>query len=70
MSGDFVDEMVAKRAARDPEFPRKVVDARKKLDTSYHDRRRAERIAQDPEFAAEYERQRRYLGQSGRTESE
>jgi hypothetical protein len=60
----------AKCVASDPEFPQKLEDARKKLDTSYHDRRRAERIADDPEFAAEYERQRRYLGQSGRAASE
>ena len=36
---------------------------RSKLDTSYHDRRRARRLKEDPEFRAEFERQRREIAQ-------
>ncbi len=56
MSSDFLDEMIAKRTARDPNFPQKLEEARKKRDASYYERWRAERLA-DPEFAAEYELQ-------------
>jgi len=69
MSGDFLDEMIAKRTARDPSFPQTLEEARQQRDASYYKRSRAERLA-DPEFTAEYERQRRYLGHSGRTPSE
>lgn len=33
------------------------------LDTSRHDRRLARRLKEDPEFRAEFERQRRQIGQ-------
>ena len=50
MPGDFLDEMIAKRTARDPEFPQKLDGAKRKRVTDRH-------LAEDPEFAAEYERQ-------------
>jgi DNA-binding XRE family transcriptional regulator len=33
------------------------------VDTTYHDRRLARRLEEDPEFRAEFERQRREIGQ-------
>jgi hypothetical protein len=69
VSEDFLDQMIAKRTARDPDFPQKLEAARRKRDTSYHERRLAKLLA-DPELAADYRRQLRYLGQSGRTPSE
>jgi hypothetical protein len=69
MSGDFVDEMIAKRTARDPDFPQKMQHARRRLATSYDDRHRAE-PTDVPELAAHDEHQRGYFGQSGRTASE
>ena len=56
MPSDFLDDMVAKRTARDPLFPEKLAAAR----AGRHARRLAERLA-DPESAAEYERQRRVI---------
>lgn len=79
MQPDFIDEMVAKRAAANPEFPAMVKAAASAraasratrdeaaLRTDRHDRRLARRLAEDPEFAAEYERQSNYLGQGGRS---
>ena len=69
MSDDFVDEMIAKRTARDPSFPQRLEEARTKRGASYYERWRAERLA-DPELAAEYERQSRRVGQTGRKPSE
>lgn len=83
MESDFIDEMVAKRAAENPEFPAMVkaaasaraatratrIDA-PALRTDCHDRRLARRLAEGAEFAAEYARQSDYLGQSGRSASE
>jgi len=53
---DFLDEMVAKRTARDPLFPQKLAAAR----AGRHGRRLAERLA-DPESKAEHQRQRRVI---------
>jgi ribosome-binding protein aMBF1 (putative translation factor) len=40
-----------------------IMAPRSKLDTTYHDRRLARRLKEDPEFRAEFERQRREIGQ-------
>ena len=61
MSDDFVDEMIARRTARDPSFPQRLEEARTKRGASYYERWRAERLA-DLELAAEYERPSPRLG--------
>jgi hypothetical protein len=51
MRGDFVDEMIAKRAARNPDFPRAVAEARqKRVD---RERRRDELAGEAAERAAD-----------------
>jgi hypothetical protein len=55
MRGDFVDEMIAKRAARNPDFPRMVAEARqKRVDRK---RRRDELVGEAAERAADQQTQ-------------
>jgi len=55
MPGDFLDEMIAKRAARNPDFPRVVAEARqKRVDRK---RRRDEPVGEAAERAADQQTQ-------------